>query len=372
MKSKYIVMSKWISLVLLFTAFAACKNSTEVQIDGKISDLNSSTVYLMYEGESGQQIDSVVADKNGFKVNVPKDKYNRVTVLFNNKKDWVTGFLNQSDKVSFNGNAQEPELITVKGGSANDLLSTFHKNNQALFEEKQHLMTSIQTMQSDSTMSSSENIMRLSNVIQNIRIKAAEFVQAHPDSEASLLLISNYLIDSENIAKTEMILAKIAPQLHGTELYQELDSYCKKVRSTMPGEKAPEFSVKDIYGKDIKSSDYKGKFLLLTFAAPWCELCNEEYPYLEDIRKQISVDSLAMLTITLDDHPSQIIDSLKKSKAKWDIVADSLGEASALIDLYNVNSIPLNYLIDKDGNIQLKSETGFNLLPELDSIMKIK
>ena len=79
-----------------------------------------------------------------------------------------------------------------------------------------------------------------------------------------------------------------------------------------------------------------------------------------------------MLTITLDDHPSEIIDSLKTSKAKWDIVADSLGEASTLIDLYNVNSIPLNYLIDKDGVIQLKSETGFNLLPELDSIMKIK
>jgi len=50
--------------------------------------------------------------------------------------------------------------------------------------------------------------------------------------------------------------------------------------------KAIDFQFTDISGKNIRLSDYKGKWVLVNFWAPWCPLCWVEVPALNQLNKR--------------------------------------------------------------------------------------
>src|SRR5262245_54933122 len=45
------------------------------------------------------------------------------------------------------------------------------------------------------------------------------------------------------------------------------------------GKTAPEILGKDMEGKELRLSDYRGNIVVLTFSGDWCGACRAEYPY---------------------------------------------------------------------------------------------
>src|SRR5512139_2468506 len=53
------------------------------------------------------------------------------------------------------------------------------------------------------------------------------------------------------------------------------------------GQPAPDFTLKDLDGKVVKLSDFRGKkVVLLDFWATWCNICKREMPVLERVYKE--------------------------------------------------------------------------------------
>ncbi len=108
-----------------------------------------------------------------------------------------------------------------------------------------------------------------------------------------------------------------------------------------------DFTFKDLDGKDVALSSYKGKVVLLNFWATWCGPCKAEIPGFVELQQQYG-DKLAIVGFSVDDTAEQARAFAGQYKINYPIL---LGEGrEELQDAYGpIWGIPASFLISKDG-----------------------
>jgi peroxiredoxin len=110
---------------------------------------------------------------------------------------------------------------------------------------------------------------------------------------------------------------------------------------------APCFSLKSLDGKQVSLSDFKGKPVLITFWATWCDSCKEEIPLLEKlcVAKR---DQLAILLIAIDGERKRSVQKIVDQNKITIPVLLLLKEK--VMDQYGVRGwVPQTFLIDQQG-----------------------
>lgn len=118
---------------------------------------------------------------------------------------------------------------------------------------------------------------------------------------------------------------------------------------------APDFTLKDQYGKVHTLSEYKGKIVFLNFWATWCPPCREEMPNIEEIYKKnnsnendLVILGVVMPNIGREGSVNNIKAFLKDKEYTFPVVFDEDGK---LMNDYFINAFPTTYIIGKDGRI---------------------
>jgi peroxiredoxin len=111
---------------------------------------------------------------------------------------------------------------------------------------------------------------------------------------------------------------------------------------------APDFTLEDNNGREVKLSNLKGKVVLVNFWATWCEGCQVEIPSLIELQKKYQARGLVVIGVSLDDDGWKSVKPwLKEKKVNYPVVigSDDLGKQ------YGLEGMPLTALIDRDGKI---------------------
>lgn len=134
------------------------------------------------------------------------------------------------------------------------------------------------------------------------------------------------------------------------------------------GVAAPDIILRNPKGDTITLSSLRGKYVLLDFWASWCRPCRVENPHLVNNYKKYNEKGFEIFQVSLDKKKESWISAIESDQLTWIHVSDLQYWNSAAAKLYQVQAIPANFLLDKNGKIIAKNLRGDALEAKLSEI----
>jgi peroxiredoxin len=128
--------------------------------------------------------------------------------------------------------------------------------------------------------------------------------------------------------------------------------------SAKVGGSAPDFTLKDISGRDTALSAYKGKVVLLEFWATWCPPCKAAIPELVALQDKYHERGFTVIGVSMDsdsDAAAKVSEFSSSHRINYPLVIAN----DDVPNSYNVMSIPASFLIGRDGTI-IESYMGYS------------
>lgn len=112
---------------------------------------------------------------------------------------------------------------------------------------------------------------------------------------------------------------------------------------------APDFILKDLDGKSVKLSDYKGKIVILNFWAVWCKYCKQEMPDLNELNKELEKDNEAViLAVDVKESADTVKEYLTSNNISLKVLLDGDG---SIAEKYGITGYPTTFVLNKDGSV---------------------
>ena len=373
--------------ILFFAAillFAACKPKDkaantgtnavtnmaggDVTISGTITGLDSGYVELIHEELEGSKIDSVVFTNSKFlfttKLKEPTQYALRIAGA-----DKVEPLIFFADPglVNITGAIDSLNKAVVKAGPTHDEYVIVNTSLNNIFKKADPYFQQF----GDAREKGDEaTITRIQKFFDSLTTEANSYIvnyaTAHKSSLVSATLLNANMGDASRAEATSKIFDGFAGPIKNSIPGRKLKLALDAIKSTSVGATATNFTQNDVNGKPVSLASFKGKYVLLDFWASWCAPCRAENPNIVKAYNAYNLKGFDILGVSLDENKTAWLAAIKKDKLTWTHVCDFKGFNNEAANLYRINAIPANFLLDKEGKIIAVNLTG----PALESKLK--
>ena len=132
---------------------------------------------------------------------------------------------------------------------------------------------------------------------------------------------------------------------------------------------APEFEEKTAEQIAIKLSSFKGQYVLVDFWASWCGPCRQENPNVVEAYEAFKDKNFTVLGVSIDDREDLWTKAVNADGLVWTQLLD---RTKSIAQLYGINAIPKNFLVNPEGKIVAKNLRGSALMKTLNEIINTK
>ena len=120
---------------------------------------------------------------------------------------------------------------------------------------------------------------------------------------------------------------------------------------SVPENLAPDVTVTDADGNEVKLSDFRGKGVVLNFWASWCGPCKAEMPHFQEAFEEYG-DEVQFLMVNMStafgDTQENARALLEENGYSFPVYYDTMAECAYG---YGVTGIPMIFFIDGNGNL---------------------
>ena len=114
-----------------------------------------------------------------------------------------------------------------------------------------------------------------------------------------------------------------------------------------------DFKITDLEGKQIQLSSLKGKIVIFSFWATWCEPCVEEFPSFIKLLDQFP-EKVVLLALSHDYEKSDVTEFVKAFKGFRKNMILSMDEDKKLSTAFGVDRLPEGFVFDGEGKLVKK------------------
>lgn len=338
---------------------------------------NNKNVYLVHISDNQEKIDSTTVKDGKFEFDINLSQASIAVLLLDHSgnslkeqgpKDVYRFFIEPGKaQLKTTDSVSKAKITGLEILKENDELL---KTTKGVEEKLKNL--NIEFAALPETKKASENTMvefqqRYLNLIKERQTAIIEFVKNHPTSYISLYSLNADLINDEmDVPQIQSLFDNLSPKLKENSLAATLKAKLEQAKVTGLGVLVTDFEEKTPEGISVKLSSYKGQYVLLDFWASWCGPCRQENPNVVNAYEKFKDKNFTVLGVSIDSNADAWKKAIKDDGLVWIQLLDT---TKGIANLYGIDSIPKNYLIDPSGKIIAKNLRGPALEAKLAEVL---